>query len=102
MIDKIVTKKTWPTLRKSAVKDDDEEVHKQHDRWCHTHGCDTMQGHHLDGKGKNIECEKPDPNHKEEATMKNPMGGNSSRDGKAWKWWVGPPNGHGGRVVDKK
>ena len=76
------------------------EIKKQYRFWDWSHGVNTTHGHAIDGSGEYKPCQKPKPGHKAEATMDNPMGGNTSRDDKAMKYWVGIPGQRGGRVVD--
>ena len=45
-------------------------------------------------------CKNPSSNHGATATFQNPKGGNTKRNDKAGKFWVGVPGGRGGRVVD--
>ena len=73
------------------------EVKKKYDWWCHTHGVNLTHGHKLDGS-KYEPCTSPGPNYNAEATINNPLGGNTKRDDKAGKYWIGIPGRRGARV----
>ena len=75
------------------------EVKMKYDWWCHTHGVNLNHGHKLNS-AEYIPCTNPGPNYKPEATISNPMGGNTKRDDKAGKYWIGIPGRRGGRVVN--
>ena len=75
------------------------EVKLKYDWWCYKHGVNTNHGHKLDGS-LHKKCTNPGPNYKQEATINNPMGGNTKRDDKAGKYWIGIPGRRGGRVSD--
>ena len=74
-------------------------VKKKYDFFCFEHGINTSHGHKLDGT-LYVPCKNPGPNYDATATFHNPKGGNTKRNDKAGKFWVGVPGGRGGRVVD--
>ena len=89
-----------PNLRCTPVPDGATptgEVKKKYDWWCHTHGVNLTHGHKLNS-AEHKPCADPGPNYKPEATISNPVGGNTKRDDKAGKYWIGIPGRRGGRV----
>ena len=71
----------------------------KYDWWCYKHGVNTNHGHKLDGSLCK-KCANPGPNYKQEAAINNPVGGDTERDDKAGKCWIGIPGRRGGRVSD--
>ena len=70
------------------------------DRCCHTKGVNFSCGRKIDNPDDHIPCKKPGPNHDPTAAFQNQKGGNSKRNDKAHKHWVGYEDGRQGRVVD--
>ena len=75
-------------------------IKRAHDRYCHTKGVNFSCGRKINNPDDHIPCKKPGPNHDPTATFQNQKGGNSKRNDKAGKHWVGYEDGRQGRVVD--
>ena len=74
------------------------QISKRYNWWCWTHGVNTNHGHKIGGNGY-IPCENAKAGHKTEATIDNPMSGNTRRDDKAGKWWVANADGSNPHVA---
>ena len=77
----------------------DTVARKPHKWWCHAHGVNLTHGHEINGT-QYVPCTNSGPDHDVSATFRNPCQGNTKRNDKAGKIWVGNANGRNGRVVD--